>query len=929
MQPSHGRDAALTVFLGRGRLAHGIRQTMEDFTATGLVRELVWVDADAFESSSSPVTHLHLDGDGVPRITREPFNVLVARSGKNRIHLGVINVVGPDDSQLGSAELSTLLNVIDSVSTGLHVHRTNLIVSAVGAPHEDDLPILRGYTNLMLAPEDSPGPEAATVPFHFDRLDNRFTLHCVAGVASLFGLWEGSATAPVSALEPANGTTFRLVRAFYRRIDGQEVQARLKARILDTEDNPLPRLDLPGQDASAQYTENPEAFAATAAEDLLQEFNRRLEGARNDALVEQTRETTSGKAVGEFLGTWWRKFRTTPQRFWAEFRSESSSLIDDTAQSAIYGSHSGTHVGRAPGVHHAEEGTFGSAGGPAHPDQVHQAAKDLGQLWVSYANTAMSLLDAQARPIFAAQGGVARPRVVAGREGSQVQVARRSADVIPGPSRNFGEDVPVEVKADIGGSEIAPYDVLGIADYERSLSDHRHGGQRNIGKVIGDFKQWQQDNSTSFAYFVGRGLVDKRDTLREHEKQLEHQLAEAEKHEQEPKGSGRAGGVFRWLGWVTFWSLAVFLLLWGYGNLRTDDAGVPMWQWVRNLNGAPTGTLVWMLSIWLGLWLLFWIIQVVFETRNEIQVMHRRRTMRSREEATRRNLRATREARVRIDVGYQQFLSMSQMMGALLERPFGKVTHLRVDSTIPVNTMPDSVVFAEASPHADAVERLATSFRREIYREGWLNTYVLGALQEAATDFEARSDGRIAVNDVFGTTGRGTAGQLSRLADWVTGQEFSSRDRSREKWREIAQQLREGSHRNDAEILSPQQMYRSGKKHVVSSQPGLADVREVGSFNGEIATERGRVNGILDLDPRYCTYDRNINTFDAIGVSEVLVQVGESASQNDVALHRATRERISEEILHNMPVSEDSRPQSGSAVRSPQPRHQLPGMGEF
>lgn len=192
-------DTTLTVFVGRGRVSHGIRQTLEDFTATGLTRDLAWVDADAFTSSSSEVTYLSLHEDGTPQISREPFNVLVARLHVDRLHLGVINVIGSGEGAISSDELQALLDAVDSVLTGPRIERTNLMVSAVEAPLEGDLPTLRGYTNLLLAPEDSPGPESATVPFHFDALDNRFTLHCVAGIASLFGLWEGSRHAPVPA----------------------------------------------------------------------------------------------------------------------------------------------------------------------------------------------------------------------------------------------------------------------------------------------------------------------------------------------------------------------------------------------------------------------------------------------------------------------------------------------------------------------------------------------------------------------------------------------------------------------------------------------------------------------------------------------------------------------------------------------------------
>lgn len=916
-------DSALTVFVGRGCLSHGIRQTLEDFTATGLTRDLAWVDTDTFSSSSSEITYLCLGEDGTPQITREPFNALVARLNVSGLHLGVINVVGVSDGTISSDELQELLEAIDSVLTGPRIERTNLIISAVEAPLEGDLPTLRGYTNLFLAPEDSPGPESATVPFHFDALDNRFTLHCVAGIASLFGLWEGSRSAPVARLEPGSGGSFRLVRAYYRRIDGQEVQARLKARIFDTTRNPLPRLNRPGQ--SPQYTEDPVAFAQNAAEDLLTEFNRRLEGHRSEVLADKTRYTTSSSAAGEFLRAWGRGMVSTPARFFRELSGETRSFVDDTVQSTLYGEGSRTHVG---GYRETTDGELMEQTKRApRPETLRlEATRELGWMWTAYANTAMSLLDASPRHI-TDSSEASYPGVVREHAEGEVRVARSSADVIPGPDASFGRDLPVEVKSTVGGGDIAPYDLLGVADYERRLSDQRHGGQRDVGRVIGDFKQWQEENSESFAYFVGRGLVERKTRLEKQRDALDRQIAELENHHAEVEETGAAAGAARWFGWVFMSSLVVFTGLWGWANLRTTLLDEPLWGWAANLNAASASAKGWMFGVWAGLWILCWVLQVVFETRDEIRFRHRRRDVVGELEAARANLREVDRALLRLGVGYRQFLSTSRMIGALLAEPFGRIRHLRVDSTIPVNTMPDSVVFAEATPGSGAVDALADRFRRDLYREGWLDDYVMGGLKEALTLSDAHH--RIAVNEVFSTSGSGTEGALARLATTVTGESFRARDRAKEKWRAITEELRDNSRHNDADILSPLQIYRAGKRETASPRLQLDEVRTVGAFNGEIATEKGRVDGVLDLDPRYCTYHRNSNTFDAIGVSEVLVQVGGPAFQGDVAFRRPERPALSADILRAMPVSEDFQSPERPAMLTQQTRPELPGTGEF
>lgn len=163
MSAAYSQDTILTVFLGRGLTAEGIRQTLEDFAETGLVRNLVWIDADSFHESSSEVTHLATNQDGLPELQRRPFNELVSRSRTTKLHIGVINVIDGSEGMLHAEELNPLVGIIDSVCSHHQIHRSNVMIGAVAAPLDEELPILRGYVNLMLAPEDSHAVQGETV----------------------------------------------------------------------------------------------------------------------------------------------------------------------------------------------------------------------------------------------------------------------------------------------------------------------------------------------------------------------------------------------------------------------------------------------------------------------------------------------------------------------------------------------------------------------------------------------------------------------------------------------------------------------------------------------------------------------------------------------------------------------------------------------
>lgn len=933
MSDSYPQDTVLTVFLGRGMMSEGIRQTLEDFAATGLIRNLVWVDADSFEHSSSEVTHLQTGRDGTPELKRRPFNELVSRSRTTRLHLGVINVIDGHGGHLHAGDLTSLISIIDSVCSHHQIHRSNVMIAPVGAPLEEDLPILRGYTNLMLAPEDSQSPGTATVTYRHGHTDHRFTLHCVANIASLFGLWEGSTSAPIAQLIPAKGSSFRLVRSFYRRIDGQDVQARMKEKILSTKENPLPRLDIPGKEMTAQYAENPDSFAQKAAQEILDEFRNPLIGEDTRALVARTQTIGGGAAVRRFLGTWAKKMVTTPKRFFNGLFVESRTLAEDALQAGIYGNTgSATRVGdRVTSSGNDRLDTRGDT----HLDDLHiKYAADLQSLWEAYANMSMSLLDAEPRWVGVGENGHRRPKVVNTGQSTRVVVARKTSDVIPGPEANYGENLPVEVKVAVDVEEVPPYDVEGVAEFERRLARESDRGQRGMGQVIGEFKRWQEQNSRSFAFFVGSGLQGMRRDLEEQERVWQREIVRLSDRERTTVGSGLGSAIFRWLGWVTFWSAALFAAFWGIANYRAESV-LELSAWANRFNETDTAFKVKFFGIWLGIWLLWWVAQCVCETRDELRFTNLRRDIITELDAARKNLVSTQQAQDRLRVGYQQFLSVSKSIGSLLERPFGNIDLERRESPTPVNSMPDSVMFAEALSDSDAVDRLTQQFRRNLYKQGWLSNCVLGALDEASMMLAEETGNNINSHSLFGSTGEGSYGDLARLSDFLTGDKFRTKDRSVSIWQDITLQLSQESEEVRSGILHSLQVYRGGEKTDAPYQQSLKELVSVGFFNGEVASENGRVRGVLNLDPDLCMYQPQENESDAIGISEVLLQISDPAEGPDIAFARPQRVALDPTLIDRMPTSEEFR--SENPIESPfhgqdlPTRHhpELPGTGEF
>lgn len=929
-------DKTLTIFLGRGLLSQGIRQTIEDFTATGLIRNLVWVDADAFENSASLVTELRVDDHGQPHIERRPFNELVSRSGVQKMNLGVINVVDSAAGTLGFAELSPLVRTIDSVCSNFEIHRTNLMITAVNAPLVGQLPILSGYLNLMLAPEDSPGPDASTVAYHYDDLDHSFVLHCSAGIASLFGLWEGSTSAPIADLEPAKGGSFRLVRAFYRHIDGQAVQARLKDLILATADNPLPKIkEQPGTEFTAQYTENPEDFAHKAAAELFGEFDKTLVAETKNTLVKKTRNLTSGQALKEFAGAWWKNLIPTPGRAWRDLRAETTTLAEDAIQAGVYGTSStAAHIG-----HGGVGADYGRENRSTQANQVElelKAASDLGSMWAAYANMSLSLLDADARFMGLGKDAIRRPAVVKTNASERVIVARKASDVIPGPSENYGSTLPVEIKVRVDDGEVAPYDVLGQEKFEEKLARHSDSGQRSIGAAIGEFKQWKEENSKSFAYFVSQGLRDRLQHQNMQARQLESTIAQLELRTKRGSQSSKMASIFRWLGYVVFWSAIFFAGVWWFKNANLEPGGT-LDTWVLHLNSVSTTKKWTLFGVWFALWLLCLIFQNIGLTRDDLRRQAFRDTTMQELKTARENLELVKKSIVRLNVGYQQFLAVSKIMGTLLAQPFGRISKESEAPLILENSVPDSVVFAEATPDSAAVEQLARRFRRDVFEQGWLDEHINAGIESAAKLLADRSGSPVNTKTYLASTGQNTFGDLGRLAASFDDEAFLAQDRSLFTWKNITRELVNDSENQRSGVLDSLTIYRAGKQVPAPTYSSLKEHLTKGSFNGEIATPLGRVHDILDLDPSLCKYESHINAFDSIGLSEVLLQVSGPVNKEDIAFRLPDPTGPSQELIAGMPVDENfqtsgvdpNRFNNGGFTARNNKNSQLPGMGEF
>ena len=879
----------VTILVGRGNTAAGIRQVLEDFAALGIVRNLIWIDADTFRHADSLV-RVARPGFGARTIIEsasltEALVDLEATAGTpERASFLLVNNINEAEGILQAAHIAPVTLALDSVGYSSRLHRTNLMLAPAHAHLAHPIPTLRGYVNLLLAPEDSAGPDQPAATLDASCRPQQLALHYAASIASICGAWTGSGEVPAHHMDTGQGDTFRLVRTYYRRIDGQRVQTLIKMGVFDTAKNPQAKLNRPGQAVYAHYPTDAQAFAASCASELVGEYFDTLTGPRYQAITQSLVHTTAGHALADFARAYGRNIVTAPARFARRVRFDVATARDYAVQKHLYGvTGSRVQVGRVgfaqAGAGEDLEDTPISAPAPTR----EEIAAELEPLWRSYSNMALTMMDGSPRA-FGGATGARYPQAAQEPGTSTIYVAKTSDLVIPGPTSRFGRKLPPQLR-NVMGAPIAGYDVVGVAAYERQLAQLTGSQHRAIGRTIGDFRQWREKHSHSFAARIGDSLEALRRDITAEKATFEADIVRLAREEHPT--STPDDSPTKWLrfgGWVCLSSLLLFLLLWVIGAAQVGPSGRSDWMWVRALGDTPTGAKVTFFGTWFGLWLLQWLSQVALETRDDIKDANRRRTVRSDMNTARENAAACDVALARLEVAYGQFVSTSHLLGAMLEHPFGQVTKNEQRAKSPTNPMPRHVVLAEATPAEDAIRATVERHRMSLYEEGWMGPLAGDALQRAAAVLRDEENITVDIQHILGQPGDHSGSSLDRIAAIASSPDFNQADRTGSHWLDIVQALATTAHSSNIADVSTARITSFNAGADAAPLRALKDLEYTGTFNGQFLTEHGQtISRIGVIDQAY--YTLGSSTQDAIGGGEVLVQLSKPATGADVQLY--------------------------------------------
>ncbi|WKK64318.1 hypothetical protein [Corynebacterium sp. P8-C1] len=880
-------QACVPIFVGRGRFGAALRQALQDLEALHLIGRAIWVDLDAF---TGPMDHaLLIDGrvDGTPSTT-DSFARLLASGYNERFALCVVNAQNGEDNV---REMD--LQVVADTVAELNPLPVNVLAGRAGESTSPEVDIVRGYVNLFIAPEESDAPSDHSVPVSAGERENTFTLLVATTLCSLFGLWDGASECPVEQLRgTASPIHFRLTRAYFRRVDGEEVQNQLRQALFDTEVNPRPRLNrADGGTAVVEHPQNREQFSRAAADEFLGLYRDGLMPKRVAAKTDRDRELSNKEASRELRGMWWKTLINTPANSFNDLRGGASDQISASLQ-RVYGADSSAVIGSMRNL----QGAPAQISQEAQQIDRNKVAAEMQPMWNGYKNFALTMLDAKPRPLAPMARDSATPQVVRQLASDHVTVAASARDVIPAPEQAMRIDDP-SLRDVMGTDSLAPYDPEAIATYEQRLNSADTNGVFDTGKLHNDFERWRSTERGSFARYIG-------DELRNIRVQCEQQVAAARAElERLSRGvkapeTGAAARTCRFLGWVTTTSLFFFLIFWLIGHLVmknaqdkvasgegsfTDLVFSQMW-WVQNLNNASSSTLAWMFGIWVFIWLIFFLLQVSFETRDQAQLANLRKGQRARIEAAQQTLRNAEVSLVRLEEAYPQFLSVTQLLGELVNRPFGRVKTERNIAAQPSNRMPRNVVFADAAPEAGAVSNVVAHYKNGLYHEGWLGDAVSAGLTRAYGElFQPGNDDRWEY--LSAQRGKHSSSPLDRIARYVTSPEFSSSDRTGDKWRPVAEELRASNNPFSGQLLGTVSSGDSGHARALEGEL-LGDAAH-GTFSSHFLASASRGRAASAVDGDLSIHRVSSSPRDPVGRTEVLVQVGGNAQAQDITLSSA------------------------------------------
>ncbi len=778
-------QAPVTLILGGGPDARGVRSALIDFTALGMIDRFLWADAGLdYAPADSTVEDVSYTREDGLKISSLRLSEALHDDGGRQALLLILDMAGDPDHDSGLIRdwHQQLTDMLHNRGPQLHI----AVPDGDGAP-----PTQYGdMQTLIVSPEDAATPLEPKAP-----VDYPDSQHTASTIASVAGLWATASDSPFAAAAADNRITgnhgyARLVRSYHSYLDASATENDLYDRVFDLDENlPHPRLSNErrvldvgdDQDAAAKY-------AAAVMHRHEHEFVTPVTPLK----PAESRSVGAWEAVKRFFQFFFRVVIGSPKQWVREIHIAGSKAVATGVQKVLYGSDSNVEVilGGQSGqsVRSVEEITAASAQlnrdvNDGRDPLDMEAKSSLGPFWRAYVHGAMTLVDGGQR---AGTDDIVGPNI--DKTPAIVSDARWS---VPSSHQAFdGENhvLRTTVGPQLGETTIQAYDPYGARAYSDSLDyAARNTTNASVHRLKSDFDRWVGHAQHSFGWQMGERLsgkiADARDKVaycRDTAAEFENTRAAFPDEEGVARSlAGKLRGIF--VLWLVLIALVIYLCV---SHYNPDAAWVLVsWDFFTWQRSLLTGILISVVLL---------IIQMVIFARANRGIFDRieeRRILQENEQIVANDLRAGLAELEKTSRAYSQFLAWSAIVGRVIAHPFGEIATNTRARRHPESGLPRNTSVSENNLSEDELARITDEIRQDIFGAGWAGEALEEHLRRGMELSQSKMAGADEIHKLYGQPG--TNSQLANIAAACRdGRDFRHFERADRLWAEGLAQLR-------------------------------------------------------------------------------------------------------------------------------------------
>jgi hypothetical protein len=703
-------DPTLVVLAAPPGPMAGVRDTLQDWSALGLIRSFVWVDAvDSGATGRSRASRI--EGGRAEVVTLEDA---VEEVRLERIRLAILVPAVRDAVPISPALEERLVSLIRSSSGGAPLERLRFVLTRPGSGPGTADPARPEWHNLVISPEDGQGPGRGRVQLvpSVDPID--LGAPAAATICGATGLWAGLPDAPLDGASPLPGSSVRVIRAYHRRLDAGQIEDRVRRSVTGFTDG-LPRPRTGG--TRSVPSDDVERDTASMAAAYWRQHAEILDSGQLQTEQVPVKPIGLGEALAMFLSFLRATLVNAVPRWYHATVHKISSDLAQRAQHALFGSNAAAYAVIVNGVRGDNEPAdwrdLASTSAQLE-NALEQPRVEDGRggravfttLWRDLVGAALTLADAGDHPgeLSPLQRGIDRAYI------------RDPAAIAPGSAAAF-DDLPSYLPQ-TNPAGLRPTDVLAIESTAQQLSRlaSQPAGGLDADHALSALRDWSARYRGTFTGQVGARLGE---AVRRHTtvvRDLLARLAEAARTDdldyELQRRQHRLAALIR----ILFGLLVVIL-------------GVDVVLAVKDVVEPLAAVLIGVGAVLA--WFVGTAIAFVLQQRNLFAALHRRRQAASDAEVNQRNLAIALSDLGRTSQAYGEFLEWARIIAVVLAEPFGKRVEEARPPVLIGDGMPRSVRVGVAQPEASVLEDVVEQLRTERYHFGWLGPIWDGVLADA------------------------------------------------------------------------------------------------------------------------------------------------------------------------------------------------------